>query len=59
MFFGIAAVHAVQHLRPVLGLCAAGTRMNRKDAVVLIKFARKKGFDTLTVITLLECGKLG
>ena len=42
---GIADVHAIQHLRPILGLEAALTGIDRKDRIAFVHFPGKPGVD--------------
>ena len=46
MALGPAGVHTVQHLRPVLGLGAAGAGVKSHDDVVVVILAGKQGGQT-------------
>ena len=55
--FGPAAVHAVQHLRPVLAFGAAGAGVYFEEAVIGIRLARQQGFEFLVCRLFLQTDK--
>ena len=57
MGFGPAGVHPVEHLAPVLGLGAAGARMEADQGVVIVVMAGEQGLQPAALHVLLQLGE--